>query len=90
MDLKLDAIGIVVTDIAKSIQFYQMLGLPFETNSEEQHVEAKLPSGLRVMLDTEEVVKSFAPDWKRPDGQYRASHVQVHVHTRPRGSTQPG
>ena len=66
----LDAIGIIVTDMSKSIPFYQMLGLDFpdETGGED-HIEASLPSGLRIMLDTEELVKSFKPDWQTPVGQ---------------------
>lgn len=66
---RLDAIGIVVSDLEKSISFYRMLGAPFPDAGGEDHVEAVLPSGLRLMLDTEEVVKSFDKDWKRPVGQ---------------------
>jgi uncharacterized glyoxalase superfamily protein PhnB len=32
----------------------------------EGHVEAQLDGGLRYMLDTEEVMRSFDPGWKRP------------------------
>lgn len=35
----------------------------------DNHVEATLPNGLRLMWDTEEVVRSFIPDWKKPLGQ---------------------
>lgn len=69
MDLKLDAIGIVASDIKKSMQFYKLLGLPFDENDDSPHVEASTTGGLRVMLDTEEVVKSIDPNWKRPKGQ---------------------
>ncbi len=63
----LDAIGIVASDLARSVAFYRLLGVPFPDASDD-HLEATLPNGLRLMLDTEEVVKSFMPDWKRPEG----------------------
>lgn len=34
----------------------------------EGHVEASLPNGLRLMLDTEETVQSFEPEWSRTTG----------------------
>jgi catechol 2,3-dioxygenase-like lactoylglutathione lyase family enzyme len=64
----LDAIGIVVSDLARSVAFYRLLGVPFGDPGEEDHLEAALPSGVRLMLDTEDVVRSFDPDWQRPTG----------------------
>ena len=55
---RLDAIGIVVQEMARAIEFYQLCGLDF-SDDDEGHVEAKLRSGLRIMLDTEDVVRSF-------------------------------
>ena len=69
MDVRLDAIGIVVSDLARSVQFYRLLGVGFEEPGESPHHEAVLPNGLRLMLDTEELVKQIEPDWKRPEGQ---------------------
>ena len=67
--VKLDAIGIVVADMAKSLAFYRRLGLDFPEGAEnEGHVEATLAGGLRLMFDTEAVVRSFAPGWSRPAG----------------------
>ena len=63
---RLDAIGIVVSDLARSIAFYRRLGLEFPEEA-EGHVEAT-GAGVRVMLDTEETVRSFDPGWRRPDG----------------------
>ncbi len=66
MTPRLDAFGIVVSDMARSVAFYRRLGLEFPEGSEnEGHVEAQLPGGLRYMLDTEDVIRSFEPDWKR-------------------------
>lgn len=66
---RLDAIGIVVSDLERSVAFYRLLGVAFPDPGEEDHLEATLPNGLRLMLDSEEVVKSFDKDWKRPVGQ---------------------
>jgi uncharacterized glyoxalase superfamily protein PhnB len=63
---QLDAFGIVVSDMARSVAWYRKLGLPFPDGAEnEDHAEAPLPSGLRYMLDTENVVRSFDPSWTR-------------------------
>ena len=67
MSPKLDFFGIVVSDMARSVAFYRRLGLEFPEGAEnEQHVEAPLPGGMRYALDTEEVMRAFDPDWKRP------------------------
>ena len=65
---ELNAIGIVASDMATSIRFYRLLGLDMPETPGEGHVEASLPSGLRLMLDAEEVVLSFRPDWSRTTG----------------------
>ena len=63
----LNAIGIVVSDMERSIAFYRSLGLKPETLG-EGHVEASMPSGTRLMFDTEEVIASFRDDWSRENG----------------------
>jgi uncharacterized glyoxalase superfamily protein PhnB len=63
---ELNAIGIVAADLARSIAFYRLLGVDFP--EEEGHIEARLPSGMRLMLDSEEVIRSFSPDWTRETG----------------------
>jgi catechol 2,3-dioxygenase-like lactoylglutathione lyase family enzyme len=66
---QLDAFGIVVSDMARAIAFYRKLGLEFPEGAEgEGHVEAQTPGGLRYMLDREDVITSFDPDWTRPEG----------------------
>jgi catechol 2,3-dioxygenase-like lactoylglutathione lyase family enzyme len=64
----LNATGIVVSDLERSIRFYRLLGLDVPETPGEGHVDTVLPSGVRFMLDTEEVVKSFRPDWTRATG----------------------
>ena len=69
MSPQLDFFGIVVSDMARSVAFYRRLGLAFPEGAEnEQHVEAPLPGGMRYALDTEEVMRSFDPQWQRPSG----------------------
>ena len=64
---QLDFFGIVVSDMARSLAFYRRLGLEFPEGAEnEQHVEAQLPGGMRYALDTEDVMRMFDPEWKRP------------------------
>ena len=67
MTPKLDFFGIVVSDMARSLAFYRRLGLDFPEGAEsEQHVEAPLAGGMRYALDTEDVMRMFDPEWKRP------------------------
>jgi uncharacterized glyoxalase superfamily protein PhnB len=64
---KLEGFGVVVSDMGRAIDFYRRLGLAFPEGAEsEPHVEAQVGGGIRYMLDTEEVMRAFDPDWKRP------------------------
>ena len=68
---KLDAVGIVVTDLARAVKFYRLLGAPFEAGAEDSehgHAEATLAGGVRLMLDAEEEIRKFDPSWKRAVG----------------------
>ena len=64
----LNAIGIAVADIGRSMQFYRLLGLDLPEDAAEGHVEATMANGTRLMFDTEEVIRSFLPNWTRTDG----------------------
>lgn len=72
MSPQLDAIGFVVSDMAATLAFYRMLGLDLPEDTDEGHVEATLPSGIRLMWDTIEVVTSFSK-WELPAGGHRMS-----------------
>jgi len=63
----LDAIGIVSKDLAASVRFYRLLGVRFP-DPDGDHLEATLPNGLRLMLDTLELIKKLDPDWTEPAG----------------------
>lgn len=72
MTVRLDAIGMVVTDMAATLAFYRELGLDIPEAADDQpHVEATLPGGLRLMWDTVDTILSFDPDWRPPTGGSR-------------------
>jgi uncharacterized glyoxalase superfamily protein PhnB len=63
----LDAVGLIVSDMTRAIEFYRRLGLDFGAGADEVHAEWTTPGGLRVMLDSEASVMSFS-DWQPPSG----------------------
>jgi len=65
---QLNAIGIVVSDMAESIRFYRTLGLEVPETPAEGHLDTFLPNGVRFMLDSEDTIRSFEPDWTRQTG----------------------
>jgi uncharacterized glyoxalase superfamily protein PhnB len=65
---ELNAIGIVASDMARSIRFYQVVGFDVPDTPDEGHVDTSLPNGMRLMLDTEDVIRSFRPEWTRETG----------------------
>ncbi len=67
MSAKLDALGIVTADAKRSHQFYAMLGVPVPDEVDD-HTEATLASGIRLMWDTEELVRQIQPGWQKPTG----------------------
>ena len=67
---QLDAIGIVSSNLARTRAFYGLLGIEFAAG--DDHVEAAMPNGLRLMVDTEGVIGSFNPEWKRATGNQLA------------------
>jgi uncharacterized glyoxalase superfamily protein PhnB len=70
---RFEAIGVVVTDMARALAFYRQLGLEFPEGAEsEGHAEATV-AGVRIMLDTEETIRSFDPDWQPPSGGHRSA-----------------
>lgn len=65
---ELNAVGIVASDMTRSIGFYRLLGLDVPETPDEGHVEASQANGFRLMLDSEETVRSFQPEWTREAG----------------------
>jgi catechol 2,3-dioxygenase-like lactoylglutathione lyase family enzyme len=73
MELRLAVIGLVVVDMAATLAFYRRLGLDVPAGGDaEAHVEVQV-AGLRLAFDTEEVIRSFDPHYRRPDGSQRMS-----------------
>jgi catechol 2,3-dioxygenase-like lactoylglutathione lyase family enzyme len=73
MDLRLAVIGLVVSDMAATLAFYRRLGLDVPAGADhEAHVEVEV-AGLRLAFDTEEVFRSFDPQYRRPEGSQRMS-----------------
>jgi uncharacterized glyoxalase superfamily protein PhnB len=66
----LDAIGIVSSNLERTRAFYRLFGIEFAEG--DDHVEATMPNGLRLMVDTEDVIRSFLPDWTRETGNQLA------------------
>lgn len=74
MPPRLDVVGLVVQDMAASLAFYRRLGFTFADGAEsEGHVETAMPGGLRFVLDTTEIIRSFNPDWTPPSGGHRVA-----------------
>ncbi|MFD0786913.1 VOC family protein [Micromonospora azadirachtae] len=72
MTLRFDLIGLVTTDMARTLDFYRRLGLDIPAGAEtEPHVEVALPGGLRIAWDDVTMVRSFDPDWTPPTGSPR-------------------
>ena len=68
MNPRLDAIGLVVSDMARSLAFYRRLGVAVPDATDGPHAEAELGGGIRMMWDTEEVIRGMDPSWTRPTG----------------------
>lgn len=72
--MQLNAVGIICSDIEASLGFYRMLGVPFdEFDAGVGHCEAQLAGGMKLMLDTEEVMASFIDGFETPKGNDRVS-----------------
>jgi catechol 2,3-dioxygenase-like lactoylglutathione lyase family enzyme len=69
MSARLEVVGIVVRDMARSLAFYRQLGIDIPAAADtEPHVEATLPGGFRIAWDTVETIRSFMPDWRSGSG----------------------
>jgi len=70
MKAQMNAIGIVTGNMPEALRFYRLLGLEIEEpKPDEPHVECALPNGVRIMWDTEALIKQIDPNWVQPVGQ---------------------
>ena len=58
MSLKWDYVGVVTSDLNRSVDFYRLLGIPLP-DVESDHVEVALENGMRFALDSIELMKSL-------------------------------
>jgi catechol 2,3-dioxygenase-like lactoylglutathione lyase family enzyme len=73
IEARLGAVGIVVSDMGKALDFYRRLGLPVPAGADgEPHVEVDAGGGLRLLFDAEATIRSFHPSWRPADGGGRA------------------
>jgi catechol 2,3-dioxygenase-like lactoylglutathione lyase family enzyme len=63
----LAAIGIVTRDLSEAARFYRLLGVDVP-EPDGDHLDVTLPSGLRLMWDTEELMKRLDPEREEPRG----------------------
>jgi catechol 2,3-dioxygenase-like lactoylglutathione lyase family enzyme len=65
--MNLDAIGLIVEDIQKTVKFYNLFGLEF-TEYGEGHLEAITKSGTRLMIDSIELILKINPTYTKASG----------------------
>jgi catechol 2,3-dioxygenase-like lactoylglutathione lyase family enzyme len=66
-------VELVVSDMAATVAFYRRLGLDLPSDvADEGHVETTV-GGLRLAFDTQEVIRSFDPEWSPPQGGHRVA-----------------
>ncbi|MEA3503523.1 MAG: VOC family protein [Actinomycetota bacterium] len=64
---RIDSIATVVEDMARTLGFYRLLGLDIPAAADnEGYVTINLGCGVRFAWNTEEVERSFNPEWQAP------------------------
>lgn len=63
--MKLNAVGVSSTDVAKTVMFYNLLGFEFGDLGDMQHVEA-VNGGTRLMIDDHKIVASIIGEEPKP------------------------
>lgn len=64
----LTVVSVVVRDMAAAIAFYAQLGLQLTSGSADDDHADFAGNGVRLMLDTEELITRLDPTWTRPTG----------------------
>ncbi len=73
MTPRFEAIGIVVSDMGRALAFYSRLGTRVPRRRRVGGPCRGFVAGVRIMLDTEETIRSFDPDWKPPTEGHRSA-----------------
>ncbi len=66
--VSLDAIGIISKDIPAAVKFYGLLGVELNACGGPDHFEGSTPGGVRIMVDSVELIKKLHPGWQDPSG----------------------
>jgi len=70
MKIKLQTIGLIVTDMAKTLAFYTVLGLPIPPGLEEEtNVDFDMAEGITLGFLSEATARQADPDFVTPVGQ---------------------
>lgn len=65
--VRLNAIGIICSDLEASLRFYRMCGVDLPAyDPDTGHYEADLGDGIRILLDAEAVIASFDESFTPP------------------------
>ncbi len=60
---RLDAVGLVAADLQRTVTFYRALGCDIGEPDVDSHIVVDL-GGFRLMIDTEDTMRSFDPAWQ--------------------------
>lgn len=66
--MSLDAIGIVSSDLQKTVKFYELLGISLVPVGGDEHLEGSTTSGVRIMVDSIELMKKVNPKFTISQG----------------------
>jgi len=71
MALELYMVGVIVEDMARSVEFYQRLGVEIPEGSEAKGFVGVKMGDLTFFLSTKEFTPRWDPAWKEGSGGYR-------------------
>ena len=67
--MRFDMLGLIASDMEATAAFYRRLGWDFPSTADEPYVEVTLDTGLRISINSVEMMKSIDPDYVDPVGQ---------------------
>ena len=67
--MRFDMLGLIANDMEATARFYRLLGWDFPSTEGEPYVEVTLDNGLRISINSVEMMKSIDPEWVEPAGQ---------------------
>jgi catechol 2,3-dioxygenase-like lactoylglutathione lyase family enzyme len=75
MDIRVTStvVEIAAKDLARSLDFYRLLGLAVPDDPDGPHVEVDLPGGNKLAFDTEEIIAGMHPGWTPPTSAGRVA-----------------